>query len=71
MKPYQHISIAIFVAIMTCLAIMAITGYFWLIVVLGGLIPVLVAIQVWVVLKGKEGAGPERKEHEEDWYEHS
>ncbi|MFZ2898752.1 MAG: hypothetical protein WA004_09030 [Saprospiraceae bacterium] len=68
MKPYQNISIAIFLAIMVCLAVMAITGYFWLIVVLGGLIPVLVAIQVWVVLRGKEGKAPERKERE-DWYE--
>lgn len=68
MKPYQNISIAIFLAIMVCLAMMAITGYFWLIVVLGGLIPVLVAIQVWAVLRRKEGEAPERKDGE-DWYE--
>jgi fatty acid desaturase len=68
MKPYQNISIAIFLAIMVCLAIMAITGYFWLIVVLGGLVPVLVAIQVWVVLRGKKEDAPERGERE-DWYE--
>jgi membrane protein implicated in regulation of membrane protease activity len=69
MKPYQNISIAIFLAIMVCLAAMAITGYFWLIVILGALIPVLVAIQVWAVLRGKEKKAPERREGEEDWYE--
>lgn len=68
MKPYQNISIAIFLAIMGCLAIMALTGYFWLIVVLGGLIPALVAIQVWAVLRGKEEVAPEGRDGE-DWYE--
>ena len=57
---------ALFAITVICLAIMAFTRSFWMIVVLGGMVPILVVIQVLAVLRGRE----EPIEHEEEeWYE--
>ena len=70
MRAYRNISIAIFVAMGASLFVMAFTGSFWTIVALVGLAPMLVAIQVWAVLRGNEEApSPEERDLEERWYE--
>jgi len=70
MRAYRNISIAIFLAMAASLFVMAFTGSFWTIVALVGLTPLLVAIQVWAILRGnEEGPSPEGREAEERWYE--
>lgn len=70
MGPYTTITIAIFLLIMSCLGIMAYTQSYWLIFILGAMIPVLVAIQVWVVLRKREEEAPGPGASGNDWYEH-
>jgi hypothetical protein len=70
MGSYRNISIAIFLAMTASLVVMAFTGSFWTIVALVGLMPMLVAIQVWAVLWGNEEApSPEGRDLEDRWYE--
>jgi uncharacterized membrane protein YjjP (DUF1212 family) len=68
MQDYKSISVVVFIALMACLFFMLYAQSFWLIVVLAAVVPGIVLIQVWVILRGKEEELP--PDREERWYEH-